>query len=226
MADRVTIALSTATARDFYGVFHAYVRARQTAGAAGDIDVQLRIETGSGGVSINSGIVQFTNLSPWQLLDMGEVRIPAATDLKSDEYTDAASVVIRAGSTSTGDSVCFYDVILMPADEWIGNFTDRANTADSAVSAGRLFDIDSIINPKADLRALCRESDAYESIVSIYQAAAGGPAILQANARQRLWFLTARTASVGSSDWRSEPCVSHSVVLHKVQRYLSGRGDR
>ncbi|MGD8500801.1 MAG: hypothetical protein PVJ86_09150, partial [Phycisphaerales bacterium] len=69
---------------------------------------------------------------------------------------------------------------------------------DSGVTNGYLLDVDSVAYPKRDIRALVRQADTVGYVRSIYEATTPGPAILQSNQNQRLWFLTARGVISGT----------------------------
>jgi hypothetical protein len=86
------------------------------------------------------------------------------------------------------------------------------------------MDIDSVRNPKVLGRSLVRLDDGNESISSNYEFATNGEVILQANADQRVWVLSAHIGS--NSEWLSEPSVAWSVQVTKNQRYLTQRGSR
>jgi len=211
----LTITLSTQIAHEFYGIYHAYLRAQlyepsqSEAGDHDDVRVRLRVQSGSGGVSETTQYRQFVGwddwgaaeeetFKDWQLLDFGQINIPATGLLKSTELPDETAIVIEIASVAaTNLRVDLYDVVLIPVDEWSGDFVDNALEDDSGVGHGYKLDIDSVAHPKKNIRALVRTADASEYVRSVYQPVTSGPAILQANADQRLWFLTARGVYMG-----------------------------
>ena len=228
MADRVKWTLATTVARDYYGTFHAFMRGQQTAVTVGNVAVRLVITTGSGGVSWTSETKYFTTLNAYQLIDFGRITLPVS-GLLSDEIADQTTLAIQASATSASDYLYIHDLILIPTDEWAGDFTDGVNTASSTLINGKIIEIDSVTNPKKSITAKVKSSTS-GLVSAIWSATANGPLALQPNTTQRLWFLTARTAAVGAltnlTDWRSEPYVCHSVQLYKNERYLSARGTR
>jgi hypothetical protein len=199
-ADEVIFSFSSTVIRDYYGTFHAYVRAmeldRNT--AMDEVRVRLQIRTGSGGVTFTTDHKPFRNLNDWQLLDFKSINIPVSGLLSSDDLGDEGEIAIQVWSDQAALTVKLYDLILMPTDEWAGDFVDKALEDDSGVCNGYLLDVDSVSYPKRDIRALVRRADPAGHVRSIYQANPPGPAILQSNQNQRLWFLTARGVVTGA----------------------------
>jgi hypothetical protein len=101
------------------------------------------------------------------------------------------------------------------------------NTADQTlankIDGGDSLEFDSVGNPKSSLEIYHRQTSGL--IQTIYRQIAAGPAILQANVRQRLWFLAMRY-QYASDAWVAHPAVTGSVQVYKQQRYLGLRGDR
>lgn len=230
MASRVLFTLSPSAATDYYGTFRAFVRVQRTAGASTDFTIQLQISSGSGGVTTTTNTVQVQTTTVFELLDFGQVQIPAAGSLGLAEMGDQTTIDIQASAASGTPNLIFYDLILIPTDEWSIDAIDKANDTDSVVGRtddiDRLINIDSITRPKQAIRALVQEVGTAR-VSSIYNAVTPGEAILQANADQKLWFLTANTSATGSSYyWFSRPEVAHSVQLFKNERYLGLKGAR
>lgn len=230
MADRATVTFSSPIARDFYGEFHIFLRARRTSGAITDFNVQLVVSTGSGGIQFTTESKQLQTTTDWELLDFGQIKIPVSGSLKSSDLGDETKIIIQASAASITTSLYLHDLILIPVDEWAGDFVDRRNQNESIIgregNRPRLLDIDSVTDPKNRIQSLVRQEGS-ERIVSVYNPITNGEAILQANAQQRLWFLTAKTSATGTSfSWISEPWVAHSIQITHNARYLSLRGDR
>ena len=197
--DECTFILGPTVARDFYGSFHAYVRAKQVDRSAemDEVRLRLQIRTGSGGVTFTSEHRPFRNLNDWQLLDFGGLDLPASGLLSADDLPDEMEIVIQIWSSVVGRSVRLYDLVLIPTDEWAQDLVDKALEDDSGVTNGYLLDVDSVTYPKRDIRAMVRNVGS-ERVRSVYQPNGPAPAILQANADQRLWFLTARGVVTGA----------------------------
>jgi len=197
--DECTFTLGPTVARDFYGTYHAFLRAQLESftNDVEDVRIRLQVRTGSGGVKKTTDWLNFPNCNDWQLLDFGRVVIPASGVLGASDLGDEAALVVQIWSSEATLVVNLYDLILIPTDEWAGDFTDNAYEDDSGVSNDKLLDVDSVGLPKVDIRSMVREADS-DFITSIYLPVTPEPAILQANADQRLWFLTARAVVTGT----------------------------
>jgi hypothetical protein len=210
-ADAATITLGPSISRDFYGTYHTYLRAQlvepssSPVGDDTDVQVRLSVRSGSGGITKTTKHVRFVGwdengetFKDWQLLNLGRIDLPVSDLFNDDELPDEFQIVIQVSSTtSTNLEVNLYDIGIIPVDEWAGDFIDTALEDDSGVGNGYKLDIDSVTFPKRRIRALVRSADSSELIRASYQPITPGPAILQANADQRLWFLTARAAYRG-----------------------------
>lgn len=216
--DAVNIDFSSGIAPHYYGEFHAYVRAHlyrpssSPVGDTTDVRVRLKIQTGSGGIIEYTDYTTFTGLDDWDagagieeryndflLLDMGRVKLPVAGTILNTELPDQFTITVQiASDTSTNLRVKPYELILMPADEFIADFQDVAFEDDSAIDNGHLLDADSIyyLQPPG-IRSLVRTSDPDALIKSNYEPTIAGPIFLQENAAQRLYFLFARAAKQG-----------------------------
>lgn len=216
-----TISITTKLADEYSGTYRAFIRCHQTAGSVGDIEMAIGTRSNSGDVLNLTEVKSIPTLDDWQLVDFGQIQIHSDNHIPGVEIGDQTEIVIKIGSNDASATADLYDLILMPVDEWSGDFQDRANTASSRVDNGERIDIDSIQYPKTRIRSFARNEASRTK--ANYAAITNGSAVLQANATQRLWFLFAQYGTSG--DWISEPYYVHSVALNKVQRYLSARGN-
>jgi hypothetical protein len=120
-----------------------------------------------------------------------------------------------------------YDLILMPIDEWFGDFSENVNGAPSVTTPSSVLhalDVDSTRNPRRSLMSSLRGFQD-DMIQTIYPPIVAGPMILQANQAQRLWFLLANY-TVGFDSFSAHPFLTASVRVRKVERYTGMRGAR
>jgi hypothetical protein len=228
MTDLVTITFSPALAAQYYGRYHVWARTMHTTGGGQRFNLQLKVQSGSGGVLTTqpvSASVDRPTFATGQLaaIDLGVINIPAAEIVAQTETFDEVVLTIRGEHPgTTSDDIWLVDLILMPVDEWAGDFQDRALTADSTVETGRYLDIDSITRPKTGTRALVRETTT-DQIVGIYQSIAPEPCQIRHSGAQRLHFLT--MFSYGSGPyWGSDYINANKVKVSIVPRFLGPIG--
>jgi hypothetical protein len=215
----ITIELGSAICSQYYGVYHAYVRAWQDGGDVGDVTFSLTVKLGTGEV-IQTELTDFEIVpdEDWYRVDLGRLEISPPSFLDDVESYNQNQIVIDVSGSETTH---FYDLILIPVDEWAGEFVDPeqgGTGTGNQLKPRRLLEIDGVKHPKQFLRPILYSVNS-QRIVGHWDRRFNGPPILQANADQRLWFLA-------GLDTQSEPHVAFATCLGIVQRYLSYRGDR
>lgn len=221
---------------NYYGTFHAYARGHQNGGASGDLDARLVVRSGSGGIESASLHDYFKTTGSayiYEVLDFGQIKLPASDILRTGELPEQTVIAIqgRNNSATTGRSMTIVDIILIPVDEWAGDFRDSQNVANSVVGTvngvKRYIDIDSVRYTGSSIRALVKTDVAADSLAAIYQSISSREAFLQSNADQRLWFFFLQSSAVGTSyHWRANPWITAGIKVTKTSRYLSMRGNR
>lgn len=196
-------------AEQYQGKFRAFLRVRQTGGSAGDLSVRLSTYTG---VYIRSDVVPTNMASQFDLLDMGVVTIPLGTAYLRF-YLDLTN------TNAANPSITVYDFILMPTDEWSGEFYQDSYIAWN----DHYFDVDSVTNLKETVYCKVR-NDGDDSIYTPLMHQSSGEMFLQSNSRQRLWFLAHGGYMLGNY-YRPYPEVSFSVQVFAAKRYFSMRGS-
>jgi len=220
-----TIQIDYPLTLEYHGKFHVFVRARQTSGSAGDVEIQLVIrESGIIANSWETDRVPFTTTT--EMLDFGVITLNTAGCDSSDD--------IRIRVVFYGDGaadVNLYDIVFIPVDEWaadcvdwarsLGNDGSSINSRQDAPSHTYL-DIDGIScikTPGAMLRFVANDRK-----VIRYQYIANSSPVVQENARQRLWFVSAVGTLTVIWQWATVP--AYIVNVNRNQQYLSMRGAR
>lgn len=224
-SDTVGVHFDHTIVQQYYGKYHAYVRAKQTGGAAGDIEVEIRIYPGGTGwssfTSERARIVS-TAVDP-TVVDLGELELPG-TGASPDDVYNAVALYIEFYNTSGGNiDVTAYDLILMPVDEWAATLEDQSDTyfwVQHGATGRTSLDVDSVSYPRHRLDATLRRV-ATDYVLFKYQDISAGEMIWQANSEQRLWILTMTRVTS-----ESEVEGGYSYQLYGNQRYLSMRGGR
>jgi len=170
----------------------------------------------------------FLNTNGDQLLDFGEIVLGPATAIHP--YTMAGTYVnIEAGCTDAGGATAyFYELILIPVDEWAIDCEDMFKTTGSRQYIGDYathLNIDAIQNPRYLLTNLIRTSNNY--MTRYWRPITNGIPILHSGKHQRLWCLATRNRPYSDEDnVLSDHEICHSVQIWKNQRYTTLRGDR
>jgi hypothetical protein len=224
LKDRVSLILSTTVARDYYGSYRCFLRCKQNGGSAGQVSLRLKIASGTGGISFLTDTQYTQTTSDHHLIEFeNPITLPVSSQFTNEDIGDETSITVQIASSSGSADVYLYDLFLLPVDVSYVDATDLANTATSAVDNEARLLVDSISVPKVEIRALAQKvaSDLFSASWSVDSK---GPFTLIKVQSHRIWLLSARTASAGSTIWISEPEVCHSVRAWKVDRWLLGRG--
>jgi hypothetical protein len=131
------------------------------------------------------------------------------------------------GLTSFAESPVLYflDMILMPVDEWHGDFVDSVLSTTTALQQGYYFDLDSIGNPRERQRPLVMNA-ATGAVMTVYEAQSPGPALLNPNTKQRMWHLFDQSTTTSDGDWNASGHILVSARAERMARYLGMRGDQ
>ena len=177
-------------AKQYSGIYHAYVRVKHTVGAAPNVRFRLR---GSFGVGYNVTYSSENGTSDSTLIhaiDLGQFVIPGNFSMRANEKPTLSTIVLDAMRTDTA-TIRIYDIVLLPADEWVGTFAATPTALmEACLYDGRRAEIDGITNPR-QYRALLQTivSDTTGTIDAEWFRIASSAPVIQSNRWQRLWFL-------------------------------------
>ena len=229
--------------REYYGTYRAFLRLRWMSGLTQDQVFYLKIQDGSTfAVTAETVNRPYSYLWYYQMFDFGKINIPLndLTDPNQTEIVPSEFIIFLTasfGAVLPTAVTRFYDLILMPTDEWAGEFTARHQSQVNGDSLAwvRKLDVDSVSIPKVDLRAVNRFTDfaatatfdSGEGYVSMWNTISPSKSFLQANSKQRMWVLSDEANSIAVPQFRvsyQEYC--YAVQSYKNQQYYSMRGDR
>lgn len=226
-ADTMDVRAYVALSSDWYGRFHAFVRCYQD--DAGTVQVRLEYPVAESGIYIDRKTVTRTIYTQDAdvLLDFGEIVIGPAADIAP--YEMASSYVnIEAFETVGSVDVYFYDLILIPVDEWAFDSEDMLKNANdwSLVNGNATaLNMDGIQNARNLLSHLYDVNR--DMFTRHWRPITNGLPILQTGKHQRLWFLASRFDDYADADdERPNHEICHSVQVWKNQRYTTLRGDQ
>lgn len=202
--------------RSFYGRFRLFVLLN-TDDNTGASRLRYSVNNYTATAEYARGEIKSVATTPtsYQLVDLGNVTLPAADTLLLTEDTYGFRLNIEALVTNL-KTLTFLSIILMPADECLLQVSGKipSVTADSL----SVIHVDGIGYPKHKVRAFSMEGDPYVVTSGPLTVSSSEPPILHAGTRQRWWFLF-RDAQIAN------PAIATSVKVHKCQRYLGLRGD-
>ncbi len=216
-ANLVTIAMDEALSPQYAGTYHAFLRVIV---AATPTNYYFRIKTDAGGISYGNPVQPVLTSGSLQLLSLGKITIPASG---IQESFGNVQLIIQGKTTVDSATIPLVDLILIPADEWIGDFQGDTNYGASPVVSviPRYIDIDSVIGFRMGIRGLLRQRDSEDSAIYVYKPVSSGPCVLQTN-RQKIWTLLATISGAG---FISNYNLLAALQIQANQRYFTGRGN-
>lgn len=221
-------------AEQYSGSFRVFLRISHSTNLSGTYETKFRLVYSAGPSVTSSKIIQTGSVFP-QVIDVGQLTVPDLSKLDQiliDIY--AARPDYSVGATV---QVYIHDLILLPSDEWIGEFTSRSPSVSGQLNANLILQIDSI-NPK--------KGQTEASLIDETTAIRKGAMALSANRLSfdpkedddyRLWLLTITDTYLDYTDeiFLNDNTVErraglfgaiHSVQFYTLPTYLSLRGDR
>lgn len=229
MAEEVWFTLDYTIAPQYYGAYHAFLRCYQAAGAQPTVGIRLHVvvDSRSGTLGYYTDTQYIIASGLWQALDFGRIVLPPGGIVAPDTVAQLY-IVVEISTTDAASTVCLWDLVLMPADEWLAdiaeNITTASSTGEPAVSQ-YVIDVDSHSDLRRNLLAYVKNASTMR-VVTGYIPYSVGPAMLQANADQRLWFFMGRNHTLTTIPRRFEQEMAATVRLYRAQHYLSMRGER
>lgn len=218
----IVINFDSSISGSYYGKFRAILRGYQEdgIGITNGLSLKLAVLTsGPGGLTTvwETDVRQFAGNDDWAIVDFGELNMPDFQALASERYK-GITILLYAMNTSPINTITshYYDLWLMPSDEWTGDFL-----VSLANNFSVYMDVDSIGNPKIHIRAYIKEG---ELLAAVARTVAAGEAIFQANIRQRVYFMLTTKTSITNMEVSYPETVSW-VAAQEQSRYLSARGN-
>lgn len=217
MANRVTFTIPASYTPQWMGRYRAFVRVSEST-TTGDYQYRLLVYLNYSLVW-QSQTATANTAQPFQAVDLGLITIPDVRTTGDEAYRILLRVQASA-ALGTG-TLNFIDLILLPVDEWFGQFD--VVPATQPMDNSEYLDVDSISSQKVLITATGREQGTNE-IDMIFMPIVSGPAQLFVNADTKLWFLVENYTDSGRLD--AYPHTLHRAKFERQARYYSLRGDR
>lgn len=158
------------------------------------------------------------------LVDLGTFVIPGEASIVE------LVINLQAKWRDVGQQTEFHDLILMPADEFIGGFyasnPDQGLVGQADATTSNYLDIDTASFPKNQLKAYYKSSSGL--IKGIWQTAASGEFSVPAGEDVKLFFLLDsydETKTPSFDSYYALPYTTAGVVVQAVKRYSHLRGS-
>jgi len=224
--DHAWVTLDSDLAKDFAGTYQIYLR-YAFYGADDTISVRLAVESFSFGLQVVGDevpiVFEIIETDYARLAHLGQFTIAPDRYLSSTDAGEQTRLVIQLKATTTADDVDLFELILIPADEWIGEFYDAGLSSGATAGASDYVDIDSATFPKRILRSMTRQNGS-DLVTSVWQSSASGAFVLQPGQQQRLWFLC-ESYNAEEVYTPSPHTLLHQVRLWHHARWLGLRGE-
>lgn len=178
-------------AKQYIGTYHAYARCEFPNGAVGSAQLRIKSVFGDEYNACYSDIGSPSLGTFLCCIDLGQIAIvPPNTLHKNDEIGNVKIILEGYSEDDTDwDSAYVTDLILIPADEWSGNFGMPKITGTSVLEYDYGVEIDAISTPRQYRAAEVHKIDNKKLYVADWSRIASSEPVFQANSDQRLWFL-------------------------------------
>ena len=218
-----TVTLDNTIANQYKGRFHMYLRKR-IGGVAGDWTIQ--IQSRAYGNLWRSDIVGITsNTTSLSVLDMGVLNLPPA-GFGNNETVEEIEFTITMTHVAGASNLRLYELILLPADEWMGSFYGNLTShGDYGPNLTRInyLDANSVTFPKKMVYCPVRVR-ASGNMESQWTNANVGPLSIEGERKTRYWFLTQNPQPIVANLRYAQASYAHNIQLSVARRYFSAIG--
>jgi len=223
-----TISFDPEMSTQYFGRYRLFIRAKQTNGAVGTgAALQVLIPSTTNPL-FTSEVKYIQSTFGNQILDFGEIVFPGGQD---SQFTAATSdIVIKGLTVGATTQIKIQDTILMPIDEWSGDFRDllqetvsRNGWVGNSFSAQQQIEIDSSSNPRKFIESRVHIRQNGRQVIR-WRTVSNGPFQLAAKTAQKLWVFCRRNNDQTGTIFEAEESSVHKVQMFGAFRYFGGRG--
>jgi hypothetical protein len=227
------ITIDGSIAGDFIGRYRCYVRVDMD-GAVTDCTMTLNIGLRDiGGITIvdyfESETITVPSDDAGLLIDFGVIDIPGMGVVRDNEVFSDFVLTLNLANTTAAPQLYLYDLILIPIDEWAGEFNSITTITTDATIGGidqssyKYLDVD-CLSQKRNISSFVRTYPG-DVIQYAWKNIASEPMQLQANTDQRVYIFTRRWENLDEV-WLADVSGMGKITVDATARYLGMRGDR
>jgi hypothetical protein len=227
----VIVEIDSVLAQEYVGEFRAFLRVSGDLQSGETSEFSIAVRVGSSGITkFGSTSAEFRFVPPGSgarssfqgllPVDLGIIRIPA----NSVGTYDNVKLLISGAASVTDRKLRLHDLILMPADEWIGEvYTDTGSQ--KAVVGDEIIVFDSVSDNRRPISAFhLAEDGEVKALLTPFSR----QLVLSRDEQQRIYFLfytTDREDSTTQFGDRSVPYSFAEIAVTAEKKFLSARGD-
>lgn len=225
MATRVVVTIAATHNAQYRGRFRMFLRVAQTTADPPVFTFQATIKEGLIETFTTRRVPNLygDDTDPrWEAIDLGEVQL-LADNYGGEPWTNL-QILVQAEASAAG-TVLLGDLVLLPTDEWSGEFRAPWVSGGVGIGNGSELHLDGVTNPKVMAMSPLKDT-ALEQRQARYQPITVRHPMLLPHTDQRLWFFEmGEVVAIGNSYTHySDHSEVVQPVISKVEQYLDLRG--
>ena len=216
-----TVTLDNTIANQYKGRFRMFLRTR------GTLAFEVFIRTNAFGNIALTDTITIATSNELGLTDLGSINLPPA-GFGNNETVEEIEFQVWATLTVGATTLKVYEIILIPVDEWVGQFYGTSNTVGNygpMLFGTNYLDIDSTLFPKRLVYSPVRVR-ATDNLESQWTNINVRPFRAATERQTRLWFLTQFPDPFPFTyKWKfANHSYSENIQLYMIQQYFSSIG--
>ena len=216
-----SITLDNTVANQYQGRFQVYVRFHGVF-TADEYSWQLRINAGYANSWWSEIMIPFPRVDV-QALYFGSLTFPPANVAKEENIEEIVLALWGWAEVGGLGDVDFIDVVLLPADEWLGTFYREYAAGGGSLDGEHYVNIDSVTAPKSQLYTP-NKLTATDYLVSIWNHISVDAFQTNTDQRMKLWMM-GQDYRAGTGHKYSPTFTGGRLQISMAQRYFSAIGD-
>lgn len=204
------------------GEYHVYLRVRQMGGAVGDISVGVSQYYGGGLIgAVGSAVPQFVSPVAHEILSIGKVAITPSL-LEGETTSNSTAFYVNASRSAGAGTLCIYELILVPVDEWAGVVASPGNN--QAIHTGGI-DIDAGVLASGAIKYWIDSLANIGERISEFQMRGALPFFAPGKDCTLSFLFLTQSTIAGRTGYLALSGIAMRASLYAHQRYALLRGD-